>query len=207
MLGAHDLPLFIASGLLLNLTPGADTLFIVSRAAALGLRAGVLAALGISTGCVLHALAAAAGLSALLATSALAFDVVKWLGAAYLVWLGVGLLRPAPAPVAGAAVAATPGRRVFTQAVLTNLLNPKVALFFLAFVPQFIAADAASKPLAFLFLGGVFVAVGLAWCLLLAWAGARAGAAPLPVAATRWLRRAAGVLFIGLGVRLALARA
>lgn len=206
--GILDLPLFVAAGLLLNLTPGADTLFIVSRAAGGGLRAGLLAALGIGAGCVSHALAAALGLSALLATSSLAFDLVKWVGAAYLAWLGLRmLLRAAPAP-ADAAFPQVPmnGMRTFTEGVLTNALNPKVALFFLAFVPQFIAPDAPAKPLAFLFLGAVFVCNGTLWCLLLAWLAARFGPAVTGSAlAGRWLSRAGGALFIALGLRLALA--
>ena len=205
--GILDLPLFVVAGLLLNLTPGADTLYIVSRAAGGGLRAGLLAALGIGAGCVLHALAAALGLSALLATSALAFDLVKWAGAAYLAWLGLRMLvRPAPAPTDAALQPVRPGGiRIFTEGMLTNVLNPKVAMFFLAFVPQFIAADAPAKPLAFLFLGAVFVCNGTLWCLLLAWLAARFGAAVTASSLTgRWLSRAGGALFIALGLRLAL---
>ena len=209
MPATHDLPLFVLSGLLLNLTPGADTLYIVSRAAAQGARTGALAALGISAGCVAHALAAALGLSAVLAASATAFDVVKWVGAAYLVYLGIGLIRRAPDSGSTAIAALKPARagRVFLEGMLTNLLNPKVALFFLAFVPQFIAADAPAKPLAFLILGGIFIFNGTLWCLFVAWAAASFGAG---IARSRvwsaWLARAGGVLFIALGIRLALTR-
>lgn len=208
-LGIHSLPLFVLSGLLLNLTPGADTLFILSRSAALGMRAGVAAGLGIVAGCLLHTLAAALGLSALLATSAQAFKVLKWLGAAYLVWLGLGLWRGARTPAgAGAApVAEASWGQVMLQGLLTNLLNPKVALFFLAFVPQFIAPTSAHKAWAFIVLGLVFNAVGLLWCLLLAWAGAHLARLRLPAAALAWLKRGVGALFVGLGLKLALSPA
>ena len=180
MAGTQHLWLFVVSGLLLNITPGPDSLFIMARSASQGWRAGVVACWGVGAGVFVHVGAAALGLSALLATSAMAFTVVKIVGAAYLVWIGLGLLRqrraaavkPAvvDAAVAGdAAVAprAIPYRQIFRQGFLTNVLNPKVALFFLAFVPQFIAPDAASKPLAFLLLGVIFDFNGMLWCLAL----------------------------------------
>src|SRR5204863_5784822 len=142
MTGIHDLWLFILSGLLLNMTPGVDTLYIVGRGTAQGFRAGAVAALGIAGGCVVHTLAAAVGLSAVLATSATAFMVVKWIGAAYLVYLGVTLLLTRSRARVGGPSAPAPAspQRIFAQGFLTNVLNPKVALFFLAFLPQFIAA-------------------------------------------------------------------
>ena len=150
---ASHLLVFIAAGLLLNLTPGPDVMFIVANAVRAGARAGVAAALGISAGCLVHVAAAALGVSALLAASSTAFGVLKWLGAVYLVWVGVQMLRSAmgqDAPVkiaVGAYLAGAEGRFdtesalaiVFRRGFLTNVLNPKVALFFLAFVPQFIA--------------------------------------------------------------------
>lgn len=224
MLGTHDLGLFVLSGLLLNITPGPDSLLIMARGAAHGFRAGSAAALGIGAGTCVHVTAAALGLSALLSTSAAAFTVVKLLGAAYLVYLGLGLLfrrtrAPGDADVqapgdrlgdAPAGTAAAPRwSQIFGQGFLTNVLNPKVALFFLAFVPQFIAADAPSKALAFLFLGAIFNLNGMLWCHLLAWSAASAGArvrerawsAPLG----RWLNRGIGALFLAFGVRLAAA--
>lgn len=216
MLGTHDLGLFIASGLLLNMTPGPDSLLIMARSATQGFRAGSAAALGIGAGTCVHVLAAALGLSALLATSAAAFTVVKLIGAAYLVWLGFGMLfkrRAASAsPDDGATPAAPPRqplRRIFAQGFLTNVLNPKVGLFFLAFVPQFIAADAPSKALAFVFLGAVFNVNGMLWCHLLAWSSAAAGARvrgrAWRQALGRWLNRGIGALFLAFGVRLAMA--
>ncbi len=206
--GVHDLGLFVVSGLLLNVTPGADTLYIVGRSTLQGRKAGAVAALGIGAGCLVHTFAAALGLSAILATSAAAFAVVKWVGAAYLVWLGVGLLRAggrsARAPDAACLGQAGPAK-VFLQGLLTNVLNPKVALFFLAFLPQFIDAAAPNKALAFVALGLIFNVNGTLWNLLVATmaasAGSRLGGGP----AAAWLRRIAGGLFVYLGVRLALA--
>lgn len=204
MPGIHDLPLFILSCLLLNLTPGADSLFIALRSAGQGFRAGVAAALGICAGCWVHVMAAALGLSALLAGSALAFSLVKLLGAAYLIWMGLALLfggahgRP-PAQAAAPA----PLRAVFRQGFLTNVLNPKVALFFLAFVPQFITPDAPHKAAAFLFLGSLFAAGSAIYGILLAGLSARAARLAPGRRLGRWLGRLAGGVFVMLGVRLA----
>ena len=151
MLGVHHLALFVLSGLLLNVTPGPDTLYILGRSSTQGLKAGIFAALGIGAGALVHVAAAALGLSGLLAASATAFAVVKAVGALYLVYVGVGLLRSAAAPVSSSVMPALPRaalRKVFLQGFLTNVLNPKVALFFLAFLPQFVATDAPSKALA-----------------------------------------------------------
>lgn len=201
-----QLLLFIAAGWLLNLTPGPDVLYIVSNSLRGGARAGMVAALGIFAGCFVHVAIATVGLGALLAASAMAFTVVKFIGAAYLLWMGVRLLRATtPGWTPEAAPAEHDLRRVFRRGFLTNVLNPKVALFFLAFLPQFIAPDASHKTLAFLALGVLFsvnalpVTLGYAW--LAAWA---AGRVSLVRRAMHWLDRAAGVLFIGFGLKLAL---
>jgi threonine/homoserine/homoserine lactone efflux protein len=202
----HDLPLFIAAGLLLNLTPGPDMLFVAGSSAAHGRRAGVMAALGVGAGCLLHMVLAAVGLSALLATSAVAFELVKWVGAVYLVWIGIGMLRRRGAsPGEPVTVAVTPSK-VFWQGALTNALNPKVALFFLAFLPQFITAGAPGQTLGLLALGLLFDVGGTAVNIGVAWlAGSvRAGLSRSGRGAGLWLRRAAGALFVGLGVKLAL---
>lgn len=207
MFGTHDLPLFIASGLLLNVTPGADSVYIASRSMTQGARAGMAAALGVGLGCWVHILAAALGLSAILAASALAFGVVKIVGAAYLVYLGLSMWRTRPQAMPDAAMAArAPLRKVLVQGFLTNALNPKVALFFLAFMPQFIDSTAAHKPLAFLFLGAIFDFNGTLWCLFLAWAAAGASAIRVGDRAKVWMGRGVGALFILIGVRLALAK-
>lgn len=208
---AHQWLLFIAAGVLLNLTPGPDVFFIIAHAARRGVRAGVVAALGISAGCCVHVLAAAVGVSALVAASATAFGVLKWLGAIYLVYVGVRMLlaaRRGGAPSSarpGAADGAVPLATVFRRGFLTNVLNPKVALFFLAFVPQFIAPGSAHAPAMFLLLGLLFTfnstLVNSGWACAAAWAARRAGAMQR---AMRWLDGVAGSLFIGFGVKLAL---
>ncbi|WP_342115448.1 LysE family translocator [Pseudoduganella sp. OTU4001] len=211
MFGIHDLTLFVISGLLLNIMPGPDSLLIMARSATQGWRAGCAAALGIGAGTFVHIGAAAVGLSAVLATSATAFTVVKWIGAAYIVWCGIGMLRArlkrgAADAVAPSAPAPASLQRIFAQGFLTNVLNPKVALFFLAFVPQFIDSDATNKPLAFLILGCIFNFNGMLWCnglaLFTAFASAKLKVKPL---VALWLNRVTGGIFIALGARLALA--
>lgn len=207
---AQHLLLFIAAGWLLNLTPGPDVLYIVTNALRSGARAGVVAGLGITAGCFVHVFAAALGVSALLATSATVFTVLKWIGAAYLLWIGAKILL-ARAPQGATdlqalarAQPAVPLRKVFLGGFWTNVLNPKVAIFFLAFVPQFIAPDADNKALAFILLGCLFninsIPVNSGYAFAAAWM-ARHGAVQRGM---HWLDRAAGVMFLGFGVKLAL---
>ena len=210
MLGIHELWLFIISGLLLNVTPGPDTAYIVGRSVQLGWRGGAAAALGIGAGCLVHVLAASLGISALLAASSMAFTAVKWAGAAYLCLIGVKMLlsRPlAPEEVAPRREAISLSQ-VFRQGALTNILNPKVALFFLAFLPQFVAADSPRKAAAFLLLGLIFVFNGTLWCLgVAAFAARAAGRIRQSGQALRWINRALGGLFVYLGVRVAMIQA
>ena len=207
---SHQLLLFIAAGWLLNLTPGPNVLYIVRHALRGGARAGIVAGLGITAGCFVHIAAAAVGVGALLAASAAAFNLLKWLGAAYLLYTGVRLLFVrAGSPLAQAAEQAgsampTEWRRVFIGGFLTNVLNPKVALFFLAFVPQFIAPGTTNTPLAFLMLGTLFninaVPVNIGWALLAAWMAKRMDTVRRGM---HWLDRVAGAMFIGFGLKLA----
>jgi threonine/homoserine/homoserine lactone efflux protein len=200
----------VVSGLLLNIMPGPDSLLIMTRSATQGWRAGSAAALGIGTGTFVHIFAAALGLSAILATSAAAFTAVKLAGAAYILYLAVGMLlskRSDDAAATPPALAPLPLRRIYAQGILTNVLNPKVALFFLAFVPQFIDANAPHKAIAFLILGAIFNINGMLWCHALALFTAQARARlKLNPAVTLWLNRATGGLFVWLGVKLALAK-
>lgn len=219
--GIDNLGLFIMTGLLLNLTPGPDVLYIVTHALKSGWRAGAVAALGITAGCFVHAAAAALGVSALLAASSTAFSVLKWAGAAYLVYVGWSMLRAGA--VGRAKALATPPsledssprlvraespalRRIFLKGFWTNVLNPKVALFFLAFLPQFIAAGAHDKSLSFVLLGLIFNVNSLWVNLAYAWVGA---AVSQQFAALQqgmvWLERVAGAMFLGFGLKLALA--
>jgi RhtB (resistance to homoserine/threonine) family protein len=212
MLGIIGFPLFLAAVFLLNLTPGPDTAYIVGRSVAQGRGAGNVSALGISAGCVVHALACAFGLTALLAASATAFTVVKIAGAIYLVYLGVRLLLANPdadadgpkAEQSSARSAPKSLRQLFTQGFVTNVLNPKVVLFFVSFFPQFVAADSPNKVLAFLALGLVFVAMSTVWNSFVAWiAGTVTERFAGKPGVKRWLDRGVGSAFIGLGVKLA----
>ena len=236
--GIDHLGLFIAAGILLNLTPGPDVLYIVTHSLQRGWRTGALAALGITAGCFVHIAAAALGVSALMAASTTAFSILKWLGAAYLVYvgwrmLGIGGATTSRTQAAGLDEPARPSqnastpefatnsiasraistratgqnhlKKVFMNGFGTNVLNPKVALFFLAFLPQFIAPAAEHKTAAFLLLGLIFNFNGL-WINL--------GYAALGAAVShrfaalqhgmRGLERVAGALFIGFGLKLAL---
>ncbi|XIA67718.1 LysE family translocator [Bradyrhizobium sp. TZ2] len=209
-LGIHELWLFILSGLLLNVTPGPDTAYIVGRSVQMGWRGGAAAAIGICCGCLVHVFGAAIGLSALLMASSAAFTVLKWVGAAYLLFTGVQMLLSQPRPVAEATTSAaeTSLARVFWQGALTNVLNPKVALFFLAFLPQFVAADSPHKTLAFLVLGLIFISGGTLWCLGIAAFAARAASRIRQSAgAMAWINRALGGLFVYLGIRVAMLEA
>jgi RhtB (resistance to homoserine/threonine) family protein len=208
MFGIHDFGLFLAAGFLLNLTPGPDTLYILGRSLAQGREAGVASAFGISVGSIFHTCAAALGLSAILATSAQAFTAIKFLGGAYLVFLGMKMILDRRRELA---LPSNFRRRTmvaaFRQGVLTNILNPKVALFFLAFLPQFIDPVSNMKIAAFITLGLTFVTTGTIWCLVLAWfastfsAGLRNNAN-----VSQWLNRTAGAIFVFLGLRLATAK-
>ena len=208
MLGIHELWLFVISGLLLNITPGPDTAYILGRSVQLGWRGGAAAALGIGCGCLVHVFGTAIGLSALLMASSAAFAVVKLIGAAYLLYTGVKMLL-SRGPENGANTATLGGAislsQVFRQGALTNVLNPKVALFFLAFLPQFVGADSSSKPLAFVLLGLIFIFNGTLWCLgVAAFATKAAGRIKQSDRALVWINRALGGLFMYLGVRVAM---
>ncbi len=205
MFGIHDFALFFAAGVLLNLTPGPDTVYILGRSIAQGREAGVASALGISLGSIFHTCAAALGLSAILATSALAFGTIKLIGGAYLIFLGIKMILDRRKQLS---LPSNFRRRTtlaaFRQGVLTNILNPKVALFFLAFLPQFIDPASNMKIAAFVMLGLTFVTTGTIWCLVLAWfASALSERLRNNETISQWLNRTAGALFVFLGVRLA----
>jgi threonine/homoserine/homoserine lactone efflux protein len=208
MFGIHDLTLFIVSGLLLNIMPGPDSLLIMTRSATQGWRAGVAAVLGIGTGTMVHVCAAAVGLSAILATSATAFMIVKYFGAAYILYMAVGLLLSKRKDAAAAIIVpALPYRKIYLQGLLTNVLNPKVAIFFLAFVPQFIDAGAVNKPLAFIFLGCIFNVNGMLWSVALAlFTGIASARLKVSPGISLWFNRVTGGLFVWLGIKLALSK-
>lgn len=208
MLGTHDLPLFAATVFVLNATPGVDMAYAVASTLRGGWRQGVAAAVGIMGGCVLHTLAAAFGLAALLATSAEAFAFVKYVGAAYLLYVAWGMAKAGLKPAVATADVSAPQSlwRTARQGFFTNALNPKVALFFLALLPQFIDAAAPNKTLAFLFLGAWFIVQGLLFMLVLI-----ALVAPLRRARPRpWVGRGLNLggagLFTLLATKLALTK-
>jgi threonine/homoserine/homoserine lactone efflux protein len=208
MFGIHDFSLFLVTGILLNLAPGHDTAYIVGRSVAQGRDAGIASALGITVGSLFHTCAAALGLSAILASSAWAFGFLKIVGGAYLVFLGIKMLLERGTPLS---VPATFRRSTtmaaFRQGVLTNVLNPKVALFFLAFLPQFIDPASNAKIAAFLTLGLTFVITGTTWCLILAlFASAFSERLRRNQTISQWLNRTVGAVFIYLGARLAATR-
>ncbi|MBX5462661.1 MAG: LysE family translocator [Steroidobacteraceae bacterium] len=209
MFGTHDLALFVLSGVLLAIAPGADSLYVLTRSVTRGVSAGIWAALGIGLGCFVHIACAALGLSAILASSATAFTVVKWVGAAYLLYMGVSMLRQRRGlamDVSQTEVPPVSVAAVFWQGFLTNVLNPKVALFFLAFVPQFIDAESPTKVQAFLLLGVIFNSLGTAWNLFVAWAASLlASRFGSTTRLGSWFNRSLGALFIAMGVRLGLA--
>ncbi len=216
MLGITHFGFFVVAVMLLNVTPGPDTAYIVGRSVAQGRSAGLTSALGISAGCCVHSLACAFGLTALLAASATAFTVIKFVGAMYLIYLGARLLfaraeakpadvapaTPAPVPAAGGAPRSL--RQLFMQGFWTNVLNPKVVLFFVSFFPQFVSADSPHKALAFLTLGVVFVAMSTVWNSFVAWiAGSVTQRFSGKPGIKKWLDRTVGSAFVGLGIKLA----
>ncbi len=196
---------FVVAGLALNIVPGADMTFVIAAAARGGRRDGTVAALGIGAGTFAHILAAVLGLSAILASSQTAFNVIKWIGAAYLLWLAVSLLRTDQSAETAGVGASGSGWRLFRAAALVNILNPKVALFFLAFLPQFVDPQAAMPALQILCLGLWFDLVGTAVNIAIALAAAGTAARLRHVGwigrAARWL---AATAMGGLALQLAL---
>lgn len=207
MFGIHNYLLFVISGILLNLTPGTDTMYIISRSISQGKRAGVYSAAGIASGTVVHTLLAAFGLSYILAKSLILFTTVKVIGAAYLVYLGIKMIRSkstdSPEPTALEHIKT---RKILVQGMITNVTNPKVALFFLAFLPQFIDTHFHS-PIPFIFLGMTFITTGFIWCVAVAYFSSLATRKLRKnIKIGTWLNRITGGVFILLGINLFRAR-
>lgn len=196
---------FLAAGIILNLTPGTDTMYILTRSIAQGTSAGIYSALGIMTGCLIHTLLASFGFSILLAKSPVTFIFVRYFGAAYLTYLGIKMITTKSKLFENSAngMENISLRKIYSQGVLTNVLNPKVALFFISFIPQFINPKYTDGPMPFLILGLTFVFTGTIWCLFLAYFSSLI---------TRTLRnsdktanlmqKVSGVVFIGLGIKI-----
>ena len=200
-----DIALFVAASALLAVAPGPDIVYVLTRGIAQGRRAGIAAALGFASGCIFHTVLAAVGIAALIRSSELAFDLVRYAGAAYLAWIGVQALRHRSAFSLEAASDAKALATIYRQSVIGNMLNPKVTLFFLAFLPQFVNTGAGHVGWQMALLGVVFMMVTVvvfgAVAIFSGWIGA-------------WIRRKpaigerlnvfAGLTFIGLGIRVAL---
>ncbi len=205
MYGIENYVGFVIAGVVLNLTPGADTMYILTRSVSQGGRAGIYSVLGITTGGLIHTTLAAFGLSMILAKSALAFNIIKYVGVAYLVYLGIKMiieknnLFENNAQVMGK----TDLFKIYRQGLLTNVLNPKVALFFISLLPQFINPHYADGPVPFLILGVTFMTTGTIWCLILAYSASfitktlrnndRIG---------KFMQKLSGFIFIALGIKI-----
>ena len=215
-LGLIHVGLFVAAVMLLNLTPGPDTAYIVTRSIAQGPQAGVFSALGISLGCCVHTTLCALGLSALLAASASAFVVIKFVGALYLFAIGVRMAwssrnkvgaNPVQSAVSGLQ-ASRGARQLMLQGFLTNVFNPKVLLFFVAFFPQFIDHQASSNAVAILALGAIMIVMSTIYNCLVAWlAGCITTRLRALPQLSVWLERTVALAFIALGSRLLLIEA
>ena len=202
-----DIALFLAASALLAIAPGPDIVYVLARGISQGPRAGIAAALGFATGCIFHTVLAAVGIAALIRSSPLAFDLVRYAGAAYLVWIGIQALRHRSAFSIEAASDAKGLAVIYKQSVIGNMLNPKVTLFFLAFLPQFVNTAAGHVEWQMVLLGVLFMAVTIvvfgAVALFSGWIGA--WVRRKPVIGER-LNVFAGITFIALGVRVAALR-
>ncbi|AJE03747.1 LysE family translocator [Geobacter pickeringii] len=200
-----NLTVFFVSVILVTIAPGPDIIYVLTRGVSQGKRAGLAAAAGFSTGCIFHTALAAVGISALIRSSEVAFTVIRLAGAAYLVYLGIGALRSRGGALIGASTEAPPLGSIYRQSIVANILNPKVTLFFLAFLPQFVAPGSGSVGLQLMGLGLIFMAVTITVFGAVALCAGLIG---------DWLRRTpavagriqalAGLTFIGLGIRVAL---
>lgn len=205
LLGIQHYEAFLLASVALALVPGLDTFYVLTRSSREGHAIGMAAVLGINAGYIVHTLAAVLGISAILMTSAIAFSVLKYLGAAYLTWIGLRMLlsratEHRPTETRGSGFTAA-----FRQGMLTNVLNPKVALFFLAFLPQFVSTHAAHPQLGLLVLGLNVIGTGMIWSTFLALMGGRIH--HLLTTKPRlglWMDRLCGTLLLGFGIKLAL---
>jgi len=199
---------FALAALLLNLTPGNDMLYVAARSTSQGIKAGIISSLGIMAGCMVHILAAVIGLSAIIAQSALAFNIIKYVGAAYLVYLGIrSIISQKKTFEVKNKMQQQSYTRIFWQGVLTNVLNPKVALFFLAFLPQFINVESKHTALQILFLGTWFnvggTLVNIVVAILFGKIGTWLSQSPRFI---QWQERITGAMLIALGIKVALSK-
>lgn len=205
-LGINHYWVFIVSGIVLNITPGADTIYILSRSISQGKSAGVASVLGISTGGLIHTALSAFGLSIVLTQSITLFNVIKIIGAAYLVFLGIGMFRNKNNFLEknNTTNQRISFGKIYCQGILTNVFNPKVALFFISFLPQFINASSAHGPIPFIILGLTFFTTGTLWCLVLALSASSItkGLRNNPTISTM-MQKCCGIVFFALGLKIA----
>jgi RhtB (resistance to homoserine/threonine) family protein len=207
MYGIDHYIIFLLSGILLNITPGNDTIYILTRSITQGRKAGIFSVLGISTGGLTHTVLASLGLSVVLSKSMVLFNIIKFMGAAYLIYIGVKtfLSKAELFETPVSMEKAVDCREIYTQGYLTNLFNPKVALFFLSFLPQFINPNAGHSPIPFLILGCTFLTTGTIWCMALAFAAsALSGVLRKNPKISAIMQKLCGTMFIGLGLKIAL---
>jgi len=207
MSGIIHFETFLVAGILLNLTPGNDTIFILSKSIAQGKKAGIVSVLGIATGSLIHTTLAALGLSIIIAKSLFVFTIVKYAGAVYLLYVGYKMITNRSKIDGG--ISAVTNKidllKIYRDAVVTNVLNPKVAMFFIAFLPQFIDPSYHNSIIPFLLLGITFTTTGTAWCLVLASFSSLifSKLRNYPNFST-WLNKICGAVLIGLGIKVAL---
>jgi threonine/homoserine/homoserine lactone efflux protein len=195
---------FIITAVLLNITPGTDTMYIISRSIAQGRRAGIFSALGISAGIVVHTLLAAFGLSVILLQSAFLFNLIKVIGAIYLAYLGIRMILSKAQKTENEPISKQSHKKIFLQGMVTNITNPKVALFFLAFLPQFISTgEGAAGPLPFILLGLTFTLTGTLWCFITAYFSSMAtNKLRNNTRSQIILNRLTGIVFIAMGIQI-----
>lgn len=206
-IGIENYWLFLITGLLLNITPGNDTIYILTRSISQGKQAGIASVLGISSGSIIHTFLVAYGLTTILNNSIVLFNIIKYTGVVYLIFIGVKMIIEKDSIIAMEAENKTLHLpyRIYLQGVLTNLLNPKVALFFMSFLPQFINVYATNSSKPFFVLGLTFVTTGTVWCLILVFLASLV-TKQLKMNST-WIKRVqkiSGSIIVGLGIKLAI---
>ncbi|NMM36822.1 MAG: LysE family translocator [Glaciimonas sp.] len=200
-----DIWLFLAAAATVTLAPGPDNMYVLTRGITQGKKAGLVAALGFSSGLIFHTLLAVLGFAAMIKASPIAYDLIRYAGAAYLIYLGVRTLRSGAVVNAGAPAALVAPIRIYVQSVIANILNPKVTLFFIAFLPQFVNLQAGHVAAQMLLLAALFILVTL--CIfgsLALFSGIVGAYLQRNASASIYLNRLAGCAFIGLGIRIAL---
>jgi RhtB (resistance to homoserine/threonine) family protein len=206
MTGIIHFSTFLITGILLNLTPGNDTIFILTKSIGQGKKAGIMSALGIGTGSIIHTLLAAFGLSVIIVKSILLFTIIKYAGAAYLLYIGYKMLTSGSQLNTNVSIKNDQANyvKIYRDAIITNVLNPKVALFFIAFLPQFIDASVKNTVLPFLLLGFTFITTGMIWCLLLAtFAAGIFSRLKNNTAVSNYINKICGLALVALGIKVA----